>query len=355
VALAVLVFHAFGSYTVTAGHASAIRRLIETGGQGVYVFFALTGYLLFWPFVRRAAGSDSRLDLGRYARNRFLRIVPLYYFIVAFLLVTEHGGGSAGQWLRFLTFTQNFSHATVNTVDGPMWSLGVEVEFYLLLPVLAGALALVARRSRARLALSLGALALCSVVIQIVKVQSVTRPDLLWSLSLPTTFFYFVSGMLLAVLRWSWQERRPQALDGPLGSSNLWLLAAVIIWLPAAISLRLAPLTVPVASFLTIGACVLPLHEGHGLRALQWRPLAILGTASYGIYLWNFPVVDRLFKHGWSLGSFRLVAGSAVICCAVALITYHAIEAPFLRLRRNWYRPPQGRPATGDEEAPAEA
>jgi peptidoglycan/LPS O-acetylase OafA/YrhL len=337
-ALGVLVFHAYGGYVVASNGDTLWRRLIGTGGLGVYLFFALTGYLLFWPFVRRGAGTASHAAIGRYVRNRILRIVPLYYFVLAVLLISEHGGGSANQWIRFLTFTQNFSRSTVNTVDGPMWSLGVEVEFYALLPILAAGLALIARKSQVRLVLWLCVLAGLSFAVQIAMVQLAHPPDLLWSLSLPATFFYFVSGMLLAVLRSRWEQHPPKALAGPAGRSDLWLLAAVVIWVPAAFSLRLGLVTVPIASFLAVGACVLPLRSGAGVRALEWRPLAILGTASYGIYLWNFPVIDRLFDHGWGLGSLRLVGGSAILCCIIALITYTLVEAPFLRLRQGWSR-----------------
>lgn len=342
-ALSVLVFHAYGAYAIAAGDNTFPRRLVETGGLAVYLFFALTGYLLFWPFVRHVPGATRSLNIRRYVRNRVLRIVPLYYFVLAVLLISEHGGGTASLWLRFLTFTQNFSHSTVNTVDGPMWSLGVEVDFYVLLPLLAVGIGSLGT-SWGRQAGVLCALAAVSLAFQIVEVQLAKAPNLLWSLSLPATFFYFVPGMLLAVLRNAWHERPPKRLNGPLGNSDLWLLAAAVLWIPPALDWRLQLATVPTASFLAIGACVLPLRSGVGTRALESRPLALLGLASYGIYLWNFPVIDRMYRAGWGLGSSRLVLGSTILCCIIALVTYACVEAPFLRLRRSWSRGPGFRP-----------
>ena len=103
-------------------------------------FFALSGYLLFWPFVRRDYGSGGAIDLRRYALDRALRILPLYYFAVALLLVVNEGGGNLTQWWRFATGTPSFFKDTVGTVDGPMWSLMVELQFYALLPLLAWAI-----------------------------------------------------------------------------------------------------------------------------------------------------------------------------------------------------------------------
>src|SRR4051794_33073591 len=58
------------------------RRMIFLLTYGVWVFFGLSGYLLFWPFVRRHFGDDGPIDLARYARNRVLRILPLYFVAV---------------------------------------------------------------------------------------------------------------------------------------------------------------------------------------------------------------------------------------------------------------------------------
>jgi peptidoglycan/LPS O-acetylase OafA/YrhL len=89
------------------------------------------------------------------------------------------------------------------------------------------------------------------------------------------------------------------------------------------------------ASFLLVGACVLPLRDGLGVRTLDWRPVAVVGVASYSLYLWHVLVIDQLYQHGVrSLGA--LLALSAPLCIGVALVSYAGIERPFLRLRRRW-------------------
>jgi peptidoglycan/LPS O-acetylase OafA/YrhL len=92
-----------------------------------------------------------------------------------------------------------------------------------------------------------------------------------------------------------------------------------------------------VASSLVVGAAGLPLQRGRLVRCLDWRPLALLGTASYSLYLWHLPIVEEISGASWSPAGFLpLLAILVPICIGVALGSYAAIEEPFLRLRRSW-------------------
>src|SRR5438128_1919926 len=71
--------HAFAAQPILG---TLPRKLVFGLTSGVWVFFGLTGYLLFWPFVRRQFNRGGAIDVRRYARNRALRILPLYYFAV---------------------------------------------------------------------------------------------------------------------------------------------------------------------------------------------------------------------------------------------------------------------------------
>ena len=196
-----------------ASYSTLPRRLAAGGGLGVMLFFALTGYLIYRPFARRDFGPGNPVHLGTYARNRVLRILPLYWVVVVFLLLVTQHGGTANQWWRFMTLSESFSLSTAQTVDAPMWSLVVEVHFYLLLPLLAWALARVSGRHRAAAVIALVALAVPSVVLR----HFNPTPYYIWQYSLPETFYGFVPGMVLAIIQTSWDDGLPPWLRGALG------------------------------------------------------------------------------------------------------------------------------------------
>jgi peptidoglycan/LPS O-acetylase OafA/YrhL len=319
-ALGVLAGHAWGAH-YAFGHGASrnfAARTIFGGGFGVFVFFALSGYLLFRPLAAATFGGE-RVDLRRYAINRVLRTLPLYYAVVVVLLVVQEGGGTLGQWWRFLTLTENLFRSTAITVDGPIWSLIVELQFYALLPFIAYGLALVTRRSRPAAAAILIAAGLGGAALRHALVAG-HHADPRVTYSLLTTSFFFVPGMLLALVR---DVRLPRVLR----HSDAWLLASIPIWLWIFDDYGRTSWAA-VASFLVVGGVALPLREGILVRALDWRPLALIGVASYSLYLWHLPIVDALTP-----GALLV---SIPLSLAAAFVSYRLIEAPFLRLRRRW-------------------
>lgn len=333
-ALAVLEGHVWGA-SVDYGHSSydsLWHRILFGGGFGVFLFFALSGYLLYLPFARRDFGGGRQTDIGTYARNRALRILPLYYVVaVTYLAIFRPNFGT---WLRFLTFTENFSSSTVARVDGPMWSLAVELLFYALLPLLALAIARVARESvvcATSLLLIVGAAA---AGYRWVAFLGAAHPGRLVQYNLPATFFFFIPGMLLALAKARTERESRNVLPGIFGWSSVWIVASALCW--GILFWRYQwDLLAGAASFLLIGASVLPLRRSITFTALEWRPLAMVGIASYSLYLWHLPIVNALGTH--ALGGYigHLVVATAV-CVAVALLSYRLIESPFLRLRHRW-------------------
>jgi peptidoglycan/LPS O-acetylase OafA/YrhL len=340
-ALSVVVGHLWATaHGFNAGliYGNLWRKLLFGGTLGVWVFFTLTGYLLFWPFVRRDYGGGGRIDLRAYARNRALRILPLYWFAVVFLLLVAVPHPTWTLWWRHLLLVQDFWRDSLGAVDAPLWSIGVELEFYALLPLLAWGVARLAGRSRLRAAaivLALGAVS--AVARQLVALSVPDAATTILRFQLHTTFCFFAAGMTVALLRGTWEQRRPRLLDGPLGSPALWLAAAVPFWVLAAWRFDLELLCVP-AGFLTVGAIALPLRPWRGLAVLDWRPLALVGVASYSLYVWHWSLITHLdggrtlMPHGFKL----VLAAFVPPCLVVAGASYLLIERPALRLRRRW-------------------
>ena len=215
----------------------------------------------------------------------------------------------------------------------------MELCFYALVPLLAFGIAKIARGSLARgmaIILLLGA---ASLACRIVTIYVPEPADPLWRFNLPATFLFFVPGMALALLRVRWEERRLDLSDRSWGSAQLWFGISLLLWPPVLLISYKLDFLICAASFLAIAACVLPLRDGPVVRALDWRPLVAVGVASYSLYLWHLPVIESLedlFSTTPSPAVLALVGVPASI--AAALLSYRAIESPFLRLRRQWSR-----------------
>lgn len=273
---------------------------------GVPIFFVLSGFLLFRPWVRAAAAGLPSPSVRRYAWHRVRRIMPAYVVTVLVAYAVYHfreaGPNPGHTWeglLRNLTLTQiytdNYLYSYLHQGMTQMWSLAVEVAFYLVLPVLACLLLVVLCRRRwlpGLLLTGLGVLFAISPAWLWLVHSTEFLPDAapLW---LPTYLAWFVGGMLLAV----WEA------TGARAYAMLCLPLAVICYLIAATPLAGAPTTSPAllsealvktVFYMAIATLVVaplaltgsaPGRNGWYYRAMASRPMVFLGEISYEIFL----------------------------------------------------------------------
>ena len=140
------LFTSAGKLSSSLGPVTALMKPLQSG---VTLFFVLSGFLLYRPFITR------RPSIVRYFRNRALRILPAYWTVLiatfafgATITIATTTGNAAGrltgsQLAQSILLIQGYRPASIFTGVPPAWSLGVEVGFYLLLPVIA----LLGRRS----------------------------------------------------------------------------------------------------------------------------------------------------------------------------------------------------------------
>jgi peptidoglycan/LPS O-acetylase OafA/YrhL len=293
----------------------------------VLLFFVLSGFLLAMPWVAAARGERPAPALGRYIVRRASRIAPAYWLALAGTVVLLHGTGHGrdiplGDLPKFILFVQNVFPATRNQLDPPMWSLHVEVSFYVLLPLIGLAL----MRSRRRLAVC-GALILAGVAFTTAATLRDWAPEITWTL--PSYLATFACGIAAAVLAHGRAPRRHVTHAVFLGG-----LAVVLLdcwWHMQGYSelfhsLRDLPASIGFAAMLWAVSL-------RPAGVLGSRPLRALGTLSYGIYLWHYPTIYFLQMHGlFPSGFWAAAAPVLAIACALATASWFLLEKPILKL-----------------------
>jgi peptidoglycan/LPS O-acetylase OafA/YrhL len=123
-----------------------VGDVVTSGGTvGVSVFFVLSSYLLSRPFIRCFVHGTPRPGMARYARNRFLRIVPAYWALIVLLLAGVVATGLADATVRQVVKLFVFGGDPDRPFPlwvGHVWTLDIEVRFYALLGVLGTLFAL---------------------------------------------------------------------------------------------------------------------------------------------------------------------------------------------------------------------
>jgi peptidoglycan/LPS O-acetylase OafA/YrhL len=346
-AAAIVVHHAwlFDNGDTHPHHVDAFDSVMDELRLGVALFFVLSGFLVYRPFVAAALDGRERPSLAVYARRRVARILPAYWLVLAgsfaLLAAIDHPNQATwGQLPIFLVFAQNQVTATHGHLDPPMWSLTVEVCFYAVLPLVALAAARLAMNRTAQLGLCVG-LAVAGLAFCVVADGAgwgVTVTD-----SLLTQIPVFACGMAVAVLA---HRRTIRARTGwlmivaavPLMVFGGWLEVADF---PGNGPLRTALCDVPAAVgfALVVGALVAaPIRA----RALSNATMRWLGTLSYGMYLWHFPLIYGLRAAGlWPSelvpAMVLTLAGSIVL----AAISWYGLERPIVRWAHRSSGPPE--------------
>ncbi|MBV8787082.1 MAG: acyltransferase [Mycobacterium sp.] len=298
-ALLVVGTHAaYSTGKYTHGYWGLVGSRMEIG---VPIFFVLSGFLLFRPWLKSAITEGPPPSLSRYAWHRVRRIMPAYVITVLFAYVLYHfrnaGPNPGHSWyglFRNLTLTQIYCNGYLGKYlhQGltQMWSLAVEASFYLLLPLLSYVLLVLVCRRRWQPRLLLGTLAgltLISPVWLVFVHIDHWFPDgaRLW---LPTYLAWFLAGMILAVLQ-AMGVRGYAFVAIPLATVCYFIVATPIAGAPTTSPASVTEAVVKTCFYAVIAAlAVAPLalgDDGWYSRMLASRPMVWLGEISYEIFL----------------------------------------------------------------------
>jgi peptidoglycan/LPS O-acetylase OafA/YrhL len=305
---AILVVGTHAAYTTgkyTHGYAGLLGSRMEIG---VPIFFVLSGFLLFSPWVRATAFGGPAPSVRRYAWHRVRRIMPAYVVTVLLAYVIYHfrtaGPNPGHNWiglLRNLTFTQiytdNYMFGYLHQGLTQMWSLAVEVAFYVVLPLLAYLILVVLCRRQWRPGLLLAGLAAAAAVTPAWLTLVHTTDFLpdgarLW---LPGYLAWFVGGMVLAVLQ-AMGVRCYGFVAIPLALICYLIASTPIAGQPTTSPSELSEALVKAGFYAVIAALlVAPLalgNRGWYARFLASRPMVWLGEISYEIFLVHLVLME---------------------------------------------------------------
>jgi peptidoglycan/LPS O-acetylase OafA/YrhL len=318
---AVAALMVFTHHMTFSGIFGPLEPLTLGASGGVFLFFTLSGYLLFEPFLR------GPVDLRAYFTHRLLRIMPAYVVALIGLSILSGDSSFTGAPATYLLFLQNYDQHLFMGFMAPAWTLVLEVVFYLSLPLIAVLLARL-RPDAGRPGFALVVAGVLSLLGGWAVIVAFHGPTGLWlAFQFPFMFWAFVPGMLLALVA----VRRPDALR-QLGSRPMAVAGVAMLVAGIWTNLAYGNLLTVIGSFLIVAAAIV--HRPAG------RIIVVLATAgatlSYAFYLWHFDLIRWLTDKGFT--GWGLAGAALLLAALVSAVSYLLVERPALRMgkRVSW-------------------
>lgn len=332
---AVSILGVIWHHSAAAAFAVAVP-FVHQGNRGVNLFFAISAFLISTLLIR--SRERHRLNVPRFWVRRALRILPLYFAVLAVYVVlvaaTERDVAAREGFFANLRYFATFTSNWFVQLDSPRvifyfaWSLAAEEQFYLCWPWIERKFSGVGP-----VVIALGGL-LVSQGARFVHDHS-EAPGVLLKIvsSVPAAI---LAGVVLA-----------HVLNSRRGFRMLWPIlgrrgSAIAAGLVTVLAIGVEPWlgfagepVVAVSLALLVGACVI--REDNDLaRLLAWRPVVWIGIVSYGIYLVHMLAISSGRRALEAMGidsPFAVFAAGTAVAITVASLSYVTFERFFLRLK----------------------
>ena len=323
----------------------AWMNVISPGATGVRVFFVLSGFLITRILIRErdaaaSSGHSKAQALRHFYARRGLRILPLFYTVLLVLVILMPNDIRASlPW--HLAYVGNYYNALQGEWAGPashFWSLAVEEQFYLIWPLLVIFLSPAALPRLVWLCVLAGPV---SRMLAFLITHNDVAPYVLTTSCLDS----LGAGALLAHLHRQdgGMARATKMVGHRIALGAVFLFAAILIVARSAELplLELAGSELAVSLFAVGVIHAIVARDASVSRLLSWRPLVYLGTISYGIYAWHYPLpwgvkaLQRVFGTTLELpaAGWWCFAVSMGVTIAIASVSWYGVERPLNRLK----------------------
>jgi len=324
---------------------------IPGGYMGVDVFFVLSGFLITTILVQKAPERfDARSFWERRARRLFpaLAVMLVVVFLFALIVPALEQSAIRGQGIATVFYVNNWwllASGSEYFADfqslSPLlhtWTLSVEEQWYVLLPLLLMLLIALKRFDWPVLIVTFIGLALISASWTVLLAARGASVDRLY-LGTDTRAQQLLLGGLLgvigarAVARGHSRIRFAGRWAGQIGMAGLVGLLAMFVFWPEG---RLVAAQLPLAAVASVMLIIGALDPGAKIsRWLSVRPLAAIGLISYGLYLWHWPIAVMIGDDQTNVATpVRLI-----LTFAIATVSYIFLETPIRRgrVRLRWF------------------
>jgi peptidoglycan/LPS O-acetylase OafA/YrhL len=319
---------------------------IVPGGFGVTVFFILSGYLIT-TLLRLEYEETGKIDLKAFYLRRTLRILPLFYVVLAAAILLRWAGyldesfnatsilSQAFHWSNYYLIAHDEHSVIGGTI--PLWSLAVEEHFYLFFPLLYR-LTRTHMSKKAQVG-SLWVACLLCLVWRCILIYGMHVPTVRTELGTDTRFDCLLFGSIMAIAanpaldRWRWFSMKRLNVIAPLA---LTCLLFTFLWRNQGFRYTFR-YTVQSLALLPLFAYAILSRGSLAFRFLNTRLMKQVGVLSYALYLIHAMVL-RWFEVHIHRNGFFMAALKLATVLIIAKFLQITVEGPMQKLRRRYSR-----------------
>jgi peptidoglycan/LPS O-acetylase OafA/YrhL len=320
----------YAAFYLTDPTNSFLFGQLSLGHYGVELFFAISGFILATPFIVQHRGNGAAVSLKKYFLRRITRLEPPYIanmilLFVLFLVVKgESFTGLFSNLLASLLYQHNIVYAQPSLINSVAWSLEIEVQFYILVPLLTCVFMIKGVYLRRAILIACATTAVLANVF-VLPQQGHFHVTLLQYIQ------YFLMGFVLAdIYIVDWRQNPTQHWGWDIVGCLAWVGLTLVGWKHTLALFVFPPLTL---------ICYMAAFRGRFFNWLFRRPiLTIIGGMCYTIYLFHYQIISAVGRFTlrvlpadqfWAHFIFQ----SLVIIPAIVLVSallFLILEKPFM-------------------------